>query len=87
MLAVKKSVKNHEENVICTVTTKRIHERILFIGYIEVHVGVLCVGEILKIEFKWNIETDFLLKKMEQALSPFDVLNLIDSIRKYGLYT
>lgn len=87
MLTVKESVKTHGENVICTVTTKRIRERILFIGFIEAHVGVLCVGEILKIEFRWNIETDFLLKKMEQALSPFDVLNLIDSIRKYELYT
>lgn len=86
MLAVKESVKNHGEIVICTVTTKLIHERILFIGFIEVNVGVLCIGEILKIEFRWNIETDFLLEKIERAASPFDVLNLIDSIRKYDLY-
>lgn len=75
-----------EENVICTIKLKPIHTNMTFIGYLETNVGVLCIGEKLRIEFKWTLETERLLERMKQSTDVFEILNLIEAVRQYDLY-
>ena len=75
-----------EEKVICTIQLKQIHSNITFIGYVETNVGVLCIGEKLRIEFKWNIETEWLLGRMKEEKDVFKILNLIEAVRQFDLY-
>lgn len=86
MFAVKELVENHEEEVFCTIKVSTVCENLSFIGYVEANVGILCIGEKLKIEFKWTIETELLLERMKEATSLFDVLDLIEEVRQHDLY-
>ncbi|WP_016991692.1 hypothetical protein [Lysinibacillus boronitolerans] len=57
------------EEVMCTMISERLNAAILFIGCVETKVGILYIVEQLKVDFDWKLE----------------ILNHIDSIRKYPL--
>lgn len=85
MLAEKLEAFMPVEQVMCTMISKRLNAAILFIGCVETKVGILYIGEQLKVDFDWNIETEFLMDKIKREADPLEILNYIDSIRKYPL--
>lgn len=84
MLAEKLEAYMPEEQVIRTMISKSLNAAILFVGCVETKVGILYIGEQLKVDFDWNIETEFLMDKINRAVNPMEILNRIDSICKYS---
>lgn len=78
-------VNEDKEVVLITSMSKKIQNNILFVGTIENNIGLLFVGDYLKIIFKWDIETEAILEKMKST-NVRDTLDLIEMIRLRSIY-